>query len=206
MASLCSTRVARRSSGLSILLEQPAVEEADDPLFVCRRLGLDTAHVLGARNLPDLLRPALDLVELVVGRLLGRLALFPVDEEHRVVDLRDEASQVGRGVSLVESAVPAVTIAAARVSSHLPPGFASSSRTERPLPPSETIAFSALDSAAASIIISPPTDRPMPPIRPGSTSGRLCTNLTAAWMSRSPCQPSRFGSPSLSPSPSPRRS
>ncbi len=29
------------------------------------------------------------------------------------------------------------------------------------------------DSAAASIIISPPTERPMPPIRSGSTSERL---------------------------------
>src|SRR5215211_1318161 len=95
-ASRCSTAVARRWRGLSTPLEQPAAEEADDALFVRRGLGLDTAHVLGARNLPDLLWPALDLVELVVGRPLGPLALGPVDEEHRLVDLPDEALQVGR--------------------------------------------------------------------------------------------------------------
>ena len=41
----------------------------------------------------------------------------------------------------------------------------------------------------------------MPPIRSGSTSGRLCRYATAAWMSRSPCHPKLLGSPSLSPSP-----
>ena len=57
------------------------------------------------------------------------------------------------------------------ISSCQPPPFANSSRTERLLAPSETIALRPPDSAAASIIISPPTERPMPPIRSGSTSG-----------------------------------
>ena len=51
------------------------------------------------------------------------------------------------------------------ISDQPPPGLASASRTERLLAPSVTIALSAVDSAAASIIISPPTERPMPPMR-----------------------------------------
>ena len=100
-----------------------------------------------------------------------------------------------------KTAVASVATPFPRTSCQVVPGFATMSRTERALAPSDTIAFSADDSAAASIIISPPTERPMPPIRSGSTSGRPCRNATAAWTSRSPCQPKRFGSPSLSPSP-----
>ena len=48
----------------------------------------------------------------------------------------------------MKTAVASVAKPVPTSSCHLPPGLASSSRTERPLPPSETIALSADDSAA----------------------------------------------------------
>ena len=50
--------------------------------------------------------------------------------------------------------------------------------------PSETTAARSGLSAAAWSSISPETDRPSPPIRAGSTSGRPSRKSTAAWMSR----------------------
>ena len=55
-----------------------------------------------------------------------------------------------------------------------------SSRIDWPLAPSETIALNASECAAAWISISPPTEKPIPPIRSGSTSGRLWRYLAAA--------------------------
>ena len=49
-----------------------------------------------------------------------------------------------------------------------------SSRTERAPAPSETTARSPVLEAAAWSITSPPTEKPMPPIRPPVTSGRRC--------------------------------
>ena len=51
--------------------------------------------------------------------------------------------------------------------------------------PSETTAASSSVSAAAWSISSPPTERPIPPILPGSTSGRVLRNSIAARMSLS---------------------
>ena len=73
-------------------------------------------------------------------------------------------------------------------------------RAEVPAP-SETTAARPSDWAAACSINSPPTEKPIPPIRPGSTSGRLLRKSTAAAMSLSPPQPKMFGSPWLAPSP-----
>ena len=47
-----------------------------------------------------------------------------------------------------------------------------SSRIDRAPAPSDTSASSASVRAAVSSSISPPTEKPIPPIRPGSTSGR----------------------------------
>ena len=68
-----------------------------------------------------------------------------------------------------------------------------SSLSARAPAPSETTARRSSVSAAASSIISPPTDSPIPPMRPGSTSGRCCRKRIAALMSRSPPHPKAFG-------------
>ena len=63
------------------------------------------------------------------------------------------------------------------------------SPVERTPAPSETTARSPGFDAAVSSIISPPTEKPMPPIRSRVTSGRSCSHATAA--SRSCRRPSR---------------
>jgi hypothetical protein len=109
------------------------------------------------------------------------------------------------GVWLEDTATAAdFTTDIARPKVHLPRAGSSwsmSSAVDRAPAPSDTTAASASVSAAVSIIISPPTERPMPPIRSGSTSGRRCKYAMAALTSASPPQPQAFGSPSLSPSP-----
>src|SRR4029078_5460207 len=92
----------------------------------------------------------------------------------------------------------------ARPSVHLPRAGSSwslSSGLHRAPAPSDTTAARSSVSAAASIIISPPTERPMPPIRRGSTAGLVCRYLIAHLISVWPPQPQALGSPSLRPSP-----
>ena len=70
------------------------------------------------------------------------------------------------------------------------PRCRASSAIVRAPAPSETTAARSLVSAAASSISSPPTDRPMPPMRSGSTSvAGLAGSAIAALMSSSPPQP-----------------
>src|SRR5207342_2604192 len=77
---------------------QLAVEEADHPALVFRRLGRDPGDVLAVRDLPDLLRLAGDGVERTVWLLLRpALAVLAVDEEAgRRRDLRHLAFQARR--------------------------------------------------------------------------------------------------------------
>ena len=111
--------------------------------------------------------PFATCVESAICRLLVRLPVLAVDEETDVrgSDLRDEALQICRRDVAREERRRRGDEAGADELAPVAAGFAAVSRTERPLAPSETIALSAVDSAAASIIISPPTERPMPPIR-----------------------------------------
>ena len=109
----------------------------------------------------------------------------------------------GGGIVLEKTAVPMVITSepGARIHFSAPSNSSIVSPNLRVPAPSETTAASSSVSAAVSSISSPPTEKPIPPIRPGSTSGRPFRNSIAARMSFSPPQPKRLLSPSLAPSP-----
>jgi hypothetical protein len=86
------------------------------------------------------------------------------DEQHRLVAWFDDTATAA--VFAADIARPSVYLPRAES------GWSMSSVVLRAPAPSDTIAASSSVSAAASIIISPPTDRPIPPMRSGSTSGR----------------------------------
>ena len=88
--------------------------------------------------------------------------------------------RLGGGVWFAKSETPAVSPAYPDAKSHLLPVVMSkNSLIERSPAPSDTTAFSPRDLAAASSIISPPTERPMPPILFRSTSGRFASTRSA---------------------------
>ena len=88
----------------------------------------------------------------------------------RVLDQQRDLRLVELGW-VMQDALPA-DWPSARCPARAGSSWSMSSLVDRAPAPSETTAASASVSAAVSIIISPPTDSPMPPIRSGSTSGR----------------------------------
>ena len=126
------------------------------------------------------LLPACRRLVVLLGQRLSALTGCRVDEEHRLRDSALRSMRLGGGRSLAKTAVPAVTSRTAR-SCDLLGVLVMDRLAHRADPaPSDTTALKSSVSAAAWSIISPPTESPTPPMRSGSTSGRLEVAIAAS--------------------------
>ena len=142
-----------------------------------RGWSVDATGVRGAGDSPE--RLGLTGVRVVARREVDDVGLvvLAVDEEHRAAarcDARGCRSPAAAGDSRTAPCRRVITSEVGSSSHFDVPGRARSSRIEREPAPSETIALRPFDCAAAWSSVSPPTERPMPPMRPWSTSARVC--------------------------------
>ena len=164
----------RAHSDTSGMREARVVEELDHSTFILAGARVEAADVAGLGDRPKRLRLGRGAEVVAVQVLAGGAASCMDQVERSWGDESDESLERLRRCGAAQDSRVRWSGPAACGTTNQPRGpRISSSRIERAPAPSETTARRPALPAAASTIISPPTEKPMPPTRPSCTSWLL---------------------------------